>query len=251
MNEEPDIPDPCWPDPRWRDIRDMLINIVMKFADVLDATGLVPRERMKCALAWLRDAEACARAVILAMALTIVVAPSRLFAKRMGGKRVSKTRPLYRFRYVVEPAPRRRNTTKVFITLALREHLARQRAEDAYNREVFGRTLEKCWNKRPALPPREGANDLCTRKAHPPAPRVSREPFRLRYNAVAMAVENPLPFAARMARRLARDRARTVRSALIRAPRDRRVVPSPYDLLAREMIDAAHALAYPRRYDSG
>ncbi|MBL8560577.1 MAG: hypothetical protein JNM47_17785, partial [Hyphomonadaceae bacterium] len=57
-----------------------------------------------------------------------------------------------------------------------------------------------------------------------------------RYNAVAMAVENPEPFARRMARRLARDRARTIRTALTRAPHDPRRARGFYDAFTRERI---------------
>jgi len=157
------------PDQRWCDVREMLINIVMKFADVLDATGLVPRERMRHALAWLRDAEAYARALVLSMALTVVIGPVRQWAARVGGKTIRATKPLYRFRYGVTRSPRRRSNVKVFMTLALREHLARQRAEDSYQREMFGRQFEKCWTHRAPLPARDGANDISMRKAHPPA----------------------------------------------------------------------------------
>lgn len=238
-------------DQRWIDIRDMLINIVVKFADVLDATGLVPRVRMKHAMIWLRDAEACARALVLSMALTMVLGPVKQWAKRLTAKRAATTKkPLYRFRYVVESAPQRRATVKVFKTLALREHLARQRAEDIYQRDMFGRRVEKCRFNRPRLPPRPGANDLGWRKAHPPSPRVSRESFRLRYNAIAMAVENPEPFARRMARRLARNRARTVRAALTRAPHDLRLARSPFDGFTGERIEAVYAEVYPYRNDS-
>ncbi len=125
MTEQTEVPDQ-----RWSDMRDMLINIVMKFADVLDATGLVPRDRMKHALVWLRDAEACARAVILSMALTVVLGPIRKVAARLRGKSMRTTKALYRFRYGVERAPQRRGRVQVFQTLAYREYLARQRAED-------------------------------------------------------------------------------------------------------------------------
>jgi hypothetical protein len=245
MNEADDIPDP-----RWRDIRDMLINIVTLFADVLDATGLVPRERMRHAMVWLRDAEACARALVLSMALTMVVGPAGKCVARVRAKTTRTAKPLYRFRYTVERAPRRSGRVQHFYTLAYREHLARQRAEDAYDREMFGRRVEKTRVNRPAAPPRDSSNDVVLRKVHPPAPRVSREGFRLRYNAVAMAVETPEPFARRMARRLARDRARTIRTALTRAPHDPRLARSGYEAFTQERIEAAHALAYPRRYDS-
>ena len=236
MNDATDLPASCRLDPRWRDIRDMLINIVTLFADVLDATGLVPRERMKHAMIWLRDAEACARAVILSIALTMVVAPLKAIAKRVRAKSRARSKPLYRFRYGVERRSRPRITIEVFRTLAYKEHIARQRAEDAYQREMFGRRVEKCWANRPARPAPASTNHVIRRVLHPPSARVSRERFRIRYNAVAMAVENPEPFARRMARRLARDRARTIRTALTRAPHDPRLARSLYDAFTRERI---------------
>jgi hypothetical protein len=246
MIEETEVPDQ-----RWRDMRDMLINIVMKFADVLDATGLVPRERMKHAMVWLRDAEACARAVILSMALTLVVAPLKKIAARVRVHKPTHAQRLFRFRYGVERASRPPVKTEYFKTLAYKEHVARQRAEDAYNREMFGRTIEKCWANRPARPAPADANHVIRRTLNAPSAFVTRERFRIRYNAVAMAVENPEPFARRMARRLARDRAGTVRTALTRAPQDPRLSKSPFEDFTRELINAAHARAYPRRYDSG
>lgn len=245
MIEETDVPDQ-----RWRDMRDMLINIVMKFADVLDATGLLPRERMKHALVWLRDAEACARAVILSMALTLVVAPLKKIAARLRTKPRATTKPLFRFRYGISRSQRPPVKVEVFRTLAYREYIARLRAADSYNREMFGRRLARCWANRPAQSAPSSTNHRVRRVLHPPSAMVTRERFRIRYNAVAMAVENPLPFARRMARRLARDRAGTVRVALTRAPQDPRLSKSPFEAFTRAAIDAAHALAYPRRYDS-
>lgn len=231
MTDHTDIPDQ-----RWCDVREMLINIVIKFGDVLDATGLVPRDRMRMALAWLRDAEAYARALVLSMALEVVLGPVPRWAARVRAKTLRAGKPLFRFRYGVARRPRVRSNVKVFMSSALRDHLERQRAEDAYQREMFGRRVEKCWTNRAPLPAREGANHEQWRTAHAPSLHVSREAFRLRYNAVAMAVENPAPFAQRMARRLARDRATTIRHALTRAPDDARIIRGPFWDLARDRI---------------
>jgi len=114
-------------------MRDMVINIVMKFADVLDATGLAARDRMKHAPVGLRDAEAGARALVLAMALTLVAAPMKKIAAPMRTKPRAATKPLFRFRCGVSRSPRPRETVEVLQTLASREHIVRLRAEDAYS----------------------------------------------------------------------------------------------------------------------
>lgn len=87
-------------------MRDMVINIVMKFADVLDAADLAPRDRMKRALVGLRDADACARALALTMALTMVLGPIRRRVTPVRAKKsVRTTKPRYRFCWSVERTP--------------------------------------------------------------------------------------------------------------------------------------------------
>jgi hypothetical protein len=225
----------------WEGFRHLLHMIETLFGDLFDSPAWVRRADALEAQRWLRDAEYVARTLLLAMARTMTATLARMRARprtvRAGDVRQSRFDLLTR----VRRAPRRR--VRATISPRLQALRAAQRAEDAWRRRMFGHApanaLVRIADASPFLRVESKSAPDCAighRRRDAASDIVDRRVLARRFNGLVRVLQRPDPYARRLARRLAQDRAATVARAIARTPTHPRNRPPPADRLARTAL---------------
>ena len=229
----------------WEGYRHLLHIIETLFGDLFDAPAFVRRAEAVAALRWIRDAEAAARALLLAMARTIAV----VLAPLRGKKRAAREKTPAQSRFALVTSVRRKSLVRTHLTptaqlAALR---AEQKREDDYNREMFAREPANALARLEDCPPfyrietkGDGAAVTHVRRiADVASDVVDRSVLVRRFNGLVKVLQTPEPYARRLAKHLARDRAKTETRALARTPHHPRLHPPPMDDFVRRCHAAA------------
>jgi hypothetical protein len=220
----------------WTEFERLLRTIETLYGDLFDAPGLILRTAARRAEAWLRDGEAVARALLLALAaaIAVVLKPTRSTVRRTIPR---KTRD-WRFAFVTRLARNGRTNVRYALSPAQKQRLDDQRREDGYRRRMFNfvrtptrlitTTTRRSGAPLTLLPPRADASRF-----------VDRRGLVRRFNGLIHVMQSRDAFARRLAHRLARRRDITIARALARPARHPDAPPSPYDWLVVEA--QAHA----------
>lgn len=242
----------------WEGFRHLLHMIETLFGDLFDGPHCVARRDALPAMTWLRDAECAARALLLAMAQTlvatlgVVVAPLRACLRK---RRVAqKAEPQSRFALLTRVTRKSRLRVHLTFTPDWRRVRAEQRSEDGYQWRMFARRPANAHDRLDDAPPFlrletkcEGPRRRVERLVDLAPAFVDRRALVRRFNGLVKILQDPAPSARRLARRLARDRhAVTVRTLARNAshPHGR---PPPMDAFIRQ----CQALVLPRGADDG
>jgi hypothetical protein len=214
----------------WDEFEILLRTIETLFGDLFDAPKVILRSAVRRVEAWLRDGEAVARALLLAMAATMEVVPAPARAKH--ARTAQRGKAQWRFGFAARLARNAKHSVRYALSPEQKRRLEEARHEERYHRRMFGRDPK---------PPREASQPRTTSAAftrlppRPPASRfVDRAGVLRRYNGLIHVMQDKEQFAARLARRLARNREKTIARALARRARTPGERPSPYDWLVTD-----------------
>lgn len=252
----------------WEGFRYLLLQIETLFGDLFDSPAWVERGPALDAMRWLRDAETAARALLLAMALTmeIVLAPMRAGLRKALQRTTARTPPQWRFALVTRV--RRKTHTRVRFALSAQLLWARaaQREEDRFNWRMFARrpkhALDRIDDAPPFLreetkslaPATETTGETVLRLRDAASGIVERRGLVLRFNGLLRVLDAKDRYATRLARRLARDRHATIVRALARCPHHPWRAPPPADALIRDcqaLCDSEGSSDWPKGADDG
>ncbi len=211
----------------WGEFENLLRTIETLFGDFFDAPALILRTAARRVEAWLRDGEAVARALLLAMAaaMHVELKPSRAAPSR----RAQQARPQWRFGFAARITRAGKQGVRYALSAEQKRRLEEARHEERYQRRMFGSD--------PA-PPREASTS--TERGAPFTllpPRAAASAFVdragvvRRYNGLIHVLQARETFALRLAQRLARNRDHTIARALTRRTTKPGERPSPYDWL--------------------
>ena len=216
----------------WDEFENLLRTIETLFGDLFDAPHLILRTAARRVEAWLRDGEAAARALLLAMAVAmeVVLTPphaTTTCAKPSG--KMQPAKPQWRFGFVVRITRAGKHAVRYALSPEQKRRLEEARHEERYQRRMFGR------DPRPQPEPAQTRTGSTSFTLLPPRPHASRFVDRAgvvrRYNGLVHVLQDREEFAARLARRLARNRDATIARALPRRAQKPGERPSPYDWL--------------------
>jgi hypothetical protein len=227
----------------WDEFEILLRTIETLFGDLFDAPKVILRSAARRVEAWLRDGEAVARALLLAMAATMEVLLTPMRAK--ASAQMNRANKQWRFGFAARIARNGKTGVRYALSPEQKQRLEEARHEERYQRRMFGR------DPKPPCEPvqtKTGSTPFTLLPPRPPASRfVDRAGVVRRYNGLIHVLQDREKFAARLARRLARRRESTIARALARRTRRPGERPSPYDWL---VVDAqAHAPRPPKKDD--
>lgn len=240
----------------WEGFRHLLFVIETLFGDLFDGPHFVARSDALPAMTWLCDAECAARALLLAMAQTIVATIAIVCAPARAALRGTRAHPPPQSRFVVQTRVRRKTRTRVHLTFTPEWRAARaaQRAEDGYNWRMFVRPAAGALERIADAPPflrvetkSDGDRVRVDRRVDLAPAFVDRRALVRRFNGLVKILQDPAPGARRLARRLARDRHGATVRALARTPTHPCGRPPPMDAFVRQ----CQTLAVPRGADDG
>lgn len=236
----------------WSELKHLLHIIETLFCDVLDAPARITRSAARDIALWLRDAEAAARALLLAMAHALVLTPLKRRARAQNRKPAQgpRTAPLWRFDVVPQQSRYRFVRRKGWrekpeeLSFFARDLLAYLRIAGREKRAAY--LAENPPQPQPLF---EYVRSPAGRNMPPDAPRALIEPVYTRagavrrFNGLIMVTRDPARFAQRLARRLDRSRDR---KDLVRRVRARRPhwpgnpEPPREDFVQRCLAESAH-----------
>ncbi len=219
------------------------------FGDLFDAPKLILRTAARRVEAWLRDGEAVARALLLAMAATMAVVltpPHTTTTRATPSRKVQHARPQWRFGFVARLARAEKHAVQYALSPEQKRRLEEARHEERYQRRMFGRDPKP---PREKLQPSANGAPFTLLSPRPPASRfVDRVGVVRRYNGLIHVLQQREKFALRLAQRLARKRDQTIARALLRRTQKPGERPSPHAWLVA--ASQAHA-PRPRDNDDG
>lgn len=240
----------------WEGFRHLLCVIETLFGDLFDGPHFIARREALPAMTWLRDAECAARALLLAMAQTIVATMAIALAPVRACLRKTRAHAPPQSRFVLQTPVRRKSRMRVHLTFTpeWRATRAAQRAEDGYNWRMFARPAANALERIADAPPflrvetkGDGDRVHIERRVDLAHAFIERRALVRRFNGLVKIFQDPAPSARRLARRLARDRHGATVRALARTPTHPCDRPPPMDAFVRQ----CHALALPRGADDG
>ncbi|TPW04497.1 MAG: hypothetical protein FD124_2570 [Alphaproteobacteria bacterium] len=219
----------------WDEFEKLLRTIETLFGDLFDAPEFILRTAARRVEMWLRDGEAVARALLLAMAATMVVVLKPTCAKT--SRQTQRAKPQWRFGFVAQLARTGKPNVRYALSPEQKKRLEEARHEERYQRRMFG--FDSAPPRACAQSNSRGAPFTLLAPRAPASPLVDRAGIVRRYNGLIHVLQDRKQFAARLARRLARQRERTIARALARRVHKPGERPSPYEWLVA--ASQAHA----------
>ncbi|KAF0172421.1 MAG: hypothetical protein FD160_3577, partial [Caulobacteraceae bacterium] len=213
------------------------------FGDLFDAPEFILRTAARRVEMWLRDGEAVARALLLAMAATMVVVLKPTCAKT--SRQTQRAKPQWRFGFVAQLARTGKPNVRYALSPEQKKRLDEARHEERYQRRMFG--FDPAPPRACSQSKAKAAPFALLPLRAPASPLVDRAGVVRRYNGLIHVLQDREKFAARLARRLARQRERTITRALARRAHKPGERPSPYGWLVA--ASQAHAPRPPGNDD--